>query len=188
MSYLFALNSLPRRKPCLVGLKISSILHGKKFSSPKSNELIDQQDMFCLKRASAFNTNKIIMKMLKNNEFKAQTSTGNPIGNARCHVLMSCALNISRSFGHSAGSIESRCVVKRNGQAMIMKVVSISQWQMKIYYHWLKALEFHTRFKHGFKIMSEKQFSCHISRRKNRQEMDTAVFILWPTIVLFVML
>ena len=50
-------------------------------------------------------------KMLMNNEFKADTSTGNPTGNSRCHTLTSRALNVSCSFGQSARSVESRCVV-----------------------------------------------------------------------------
>ena len=50
-------------------------------------------------------------KMLMNNKFKAQTLTGNPAGNLRRHVLVSHALNMSCSFGQSACSIESRCMV-----------------------------------------------------------------------------
>ena len=50
-------------------------------------------------------------KMLMNNEFRADTSTGNPTGNSHCHTLVSRALNMSCSFGLSARSIESSCVV-----------------------------------------------------------------------------
>ena len=49
--------------------------------------------------------------MLMNNEFKTDTSTGNPTGNSRCHTLASRALNMSCSFGQSARSIKSRCEV-----------------------------------------------------------------------------
>ena len=45
--------------------------------------------------------------MLMNNEFKADTSTGNPTGNSRWDKLASRALNMSCSFGQSARSIES---------------------------------------------------------------------------------
>ena len=51
-------------KTCLVGLLIRSIFRAKKctsasarmqfFSSEKSNELTDQQDMFCFNHVSAF--------------------------------------------------------------------------------------------------------------------------------------
>ena len=65
--------------------------------------------MFCFNHASAFYTS---MKMLMNNNFKAQTPTGNPTGNYRCQLLASRALNMSCYFSQSARSIESRCVVK----------------------------------------------------------------------------
>ena len=77
---------------------------------------------------------------------------------------------------------------KRNGQAIMTKVVPISQWQIRIHHKWLKTMKFHTRFQHGFKIMSMKQFSGHISRRKNLREMGTALYILWSTVMLLVML
>ena len=48
----------------------------------------------------------ISRKMFINNKFEAQTLTGNPTGNSRCHLL-----NMSRSFGQSARSLENRCVV-----------------------------------------------------------------------------
>ena len=54
----------------------------------------------------------ISRKMLINNKFEAQTLTGNSTGNSRCHAFASRALNMSCSFGQSARSIESRCVVK----------------------------------------------------------------------------
>ena len=38
---------------------------------------------------------KTSWKMLMNNEFKADISTGNPTGNSRCHTLASYALNMS---------------------------------------------------------------------------------------------
>ena len=63
-------------------------------------------------RLPSIRTNNI-MKMLMNNKFKAQTPTGNPTENLRCHVLVSHALNMPCSFGQSACSIESRCVVRR---------------------------------------------------------------------------
>ena len=50
-------------------------------------------------------------KMLMDNKFKAQTSTGTPAWNSHCHVLFSHALNMSCSFGQSVRSIESRCMV-----------------------------------------------------------------------------
>ena len=103
------------RKTYLVGLLICSILRGKiarllqrecSFSSAQSNELTDQQDMFCFNHASAFYTST-----MKNNELKAKTSTGNNIGNSRCHVLASRALHMSCSLGQWAHSIKNRCVV-----------------------------------------------------------------------------
>ena len=57
-----------------------------------------------------------------NNKFKAQTLTGNPIGNSQCHVLASRALNLSCSFGQSARSIENRC--------MVMQIIKL------VYYTW----------------------------------------------------
>ena len=83
----------------------------EKISSAKSNELTDQQDMFCFNHVSAFYTSNNIMKMLMNIEFKADNTTGNPTGNSCCHTLASRALNMSCSFGQLARSIESRCVV-----------------------------------------------------------------------------
>ena len=71
------------KKTCLVSLLIRSILR-EKISSVKSNELTEQQDMFCFNHASAFYTNNSIMKKLMNNEFKADTSTENPTGNSCC--------------------------------------------------------------------------------------------------------
>ena len=50
-------------------------------------------------------------KVLVNNKIKAQTPTRNPIGNLRCHVLASCALNMPCSFSQWARSIESRCAL-----------------------------------------------------------------------------
>ena len=52
------------RKTCLVGLLIHSILRGNncRFSSTKSNELTDQQDMFCFNHAYVFYTSNTIMK------------------------------------------------------------------------------------------------------------------------------
>ena len=58
-------------KTCLVGVLIRSIFRGKnctsvsarlQFSSEKSNELTYQQDMFCFKHASAFDTSNNILK------------------------------------------------------------------------------------------------------------------------------
>ena len=97
-------------KTCLVGLLIRSILSGKIFSCAKSNELTDQQGMFCFNHASAFYMSNNIVKNV-DVEFKTDTSTGNPTGNLRCHTLASHALNMSCNFGQSAHSIESRCVV-----------------------------------------------------------------------------
>ena len=51
-------------------------------------------------------------KMLSNDKFQAQSLTGDPTVNWRCHALASHALNIYCSFGQSARSIESRCVVE----------------------------------------------------------------------------
>ena len=59
--------------------KIARALQGEfSFSSEKSNELTDQQDIFCFNHASAFYTSNNIVKILMNNEFKTQTLTGNP--------------------------------------------------------------------------------------------------------------
>ena len=83
-------------KTCLVGLLIRSIFRGKnctsasarvQFFQRKSNELTDQQDMFCYNHASAFYTSNNIVKMLMNNKFKAQTVTGNPTGNYRWQLF-----------------------------------------------------------------------------------------------------
>ena len=71
--------------------------------------------MFCFNHASAFYTSCNIVEMLINNKFKAQNQTGNPVGNNRCQLLASRALNTSCSFSQSACSIESRCVVKFMG-------------------------------------------------------------------------
>ena len=49
--------------------------------------------------------------MLINNKLGAQIVTVDPAGNSRCHALASRALNMSCSFGQSARSTESRCVV-----------------------------------------------------------------------------
>ena len=81
------------------------------FFSAKSNELTDQQDIFALITHLLSIRATTSWKMLMNDEFQAQTSTGNPTGNSRCHILASCALNMSCSFGQSTCSIESRCVV-----------------------------------------------------------------------------
>ena len=107
-------------KTCLVGLLIRSIFAGKNaralqrecsISSEKSNELADQQDMFCFNHASTFYTSNSTVKMLIDNKFKAQTLIGHSTGNYRCQLLASCALNMSCSFNQSGRSIESRCVV-----------------------------------------------------------------------------
>ena len=80
------------------------------FSSAKSNELTDQQNMFCFNHESAFYKKKNV-KMWRNDEFNAQTLTGSPTRNSRCHVLASHALNMSFGFGQWACSIE-RCLVR----------------------------------------------------------------------------
>ena len=72
--------------------------------------------MLCFNHASVSIRATALWKMLMNNEFKADTSTGTPTGNSLCHTLASHALNMSRSFGQSACSIESRCVVMRSTQ------------------------------------------------------------------------
>ena len=81
------------------------------FSSTKSNELTDQQDIFCFNHASAFYTSNNNMNNVLNNVFKADTATRNPTWSSRCHTLAPRALNMMCSFGQSARSIESRCVV-----------------------------------------------------------------------------
>ena len=63
----------------------------------------------CFNNASAFYTNDDILNVLINNKFKAQTLTGNPTGNLRCHV--SRTLNMPCIFGQSVRSIEIKCVV-----------------------------------------------------------------------------
>ena len=83
-------------KTCLIVLLIRSIFRGKNartlqrecsFSSEKSNELPDQQDMFCFNHASTFYTsNNIEKKLLINNKFEAQTLTGSPTANSRCYA------------------------------------------------------------------------------------------------------
>ena len=79
----------------LVGLLIRSIFRGKnaralqrqcRFSSEKSNELTDQQAMFCFNHAAAFFASKNTVRMLINSKCKAQTVTGNPTGNYRCQL------------------------------------------------------------------------------------------------------
>ena len=79
-------------KTCLIALLIRSVLRRKyctSASSVKSNELTEQQDLFCFNHAFDFYTDSV--KMVMNNKFKARTLNGNPTGNLR--------------------SIESRCVV-----------------------------------------------------------------------------
>ena len=59
-------------KTCFIGLLICSIFGGEKlherfgasafFSAKKSNELTDQQDMFCFNHASAFYMSNNIVK------------------------------------------------------------------------------------------------------------------------------
>ena len=110
------------KKTCLVGLLICSILCGKnctsatarvQFSSAKSNELADQQDMYFALITHLLSIRATTSwKMLMNMEFKADTWTGNPTRNSRCHTLASRALDMSCSFGQSERSLESRCVVK----------------------------------------------------------------------------
>ena len=104
-------------KTCLAGLFIRSIFRGGKlhrrfsasavFSSEKSNELTDQQDVFCFNHLSAFYTSNNVVKLLMNNKFKAQTLTGNPTGNYSCQLLASRALNMSCTFSQSVRSIET---------------------------------------------------------------------------------
>ena len=53
------------------------------FSSEKSNELTDQQNMYFFNHAFVFFSSNKIEKMLINNKFEAQTLTGN----SRCHTL-----------------------------------------------------------------------------------------------------
>ena len=78
----------------------------------KSNELTDQQDILCCNHVSACYTSRATTscKML-NYKFKAQIITGNPIGNYRCHLLASCALNMLCSFSQLACSVDIRCMV-----------------------------------------------------------------------------
>ena len=83
------------------------------FSSEKSIESTDQQDMFRFNHASTcYTSDNIENKMWINNKVEAQTLTGNPDKISRCYALASRALNMSCSFGQSARSIESRCVVE----------------------------------------------------------------------------
>ena len=77
--------------------------------------------MFCFNRISAFCMSNSIVKTLMNNKLKAQTLTGNPTGNLRCHVLASRVLNSSCSFGQSARSIGSRGVVKDSTSIYLMQ-------------------------------------------------------------------
>ena len=67
----------------------------------------------------------ISRKMLINNKFEVQTLNGSPTGNSHCHALASLALNMSCSFGRSARSIESRCMVFGIGP----KVFCCDLWQ-----------------------------------------------------------
>ena len=114
-------SSLVCSKTCLVGLLIRSIFRGKnctsasarmQFFQRKIERIYKQQDMFCLNHASAFYKSNNTVKMLIDNKSKAQTLTGNPTRNNRCQLLVSRVLNMPCRFGHSARSIESRCVVR----------------------------------------------------------------------------
>ena len=104
-------------KTCLAGLLIRSIFRGGKFhrrvsanavfSSEKSNELTDQQGMFCFNHSSAFYTSNNVVKLLINNKFKARTLAGNPTGNYSCQLLASRALTMPCTFSQSVRSIET---------------------------------------------------------------------------------
>ena len=82
------------------------------FSSEKSNELTDQQDVFALTAHLLSIRPTISRKMLIDNKIEARIATGNPTGNECCYAFASHALNVSCSFGQSARWIESRCVVR----------------------------------------------------------------------------
>ena len=109
------------RKTCLVGVLIHLIIHGKNCTSTsawvqffqRKIERIIQSNKTCFALITHLLSTRATTswKMLMNNEFKADTSTGNPTRNSRCNTLASHALNMSCSFGQSARLIESRCVV-----------------------------------------------------------------------------
>ena len=78
-------------KTCLAGLLIRSIFRGKNCTSasarvqfflPKSNELTDQQDMFCLITHLLSIRATISRKTLIDKKIEAQTLTRNPTGNS----------------------------------------------------------------------------------------------------------
>ena len=109
-------------KTCLVGLLNRLFIRGKnrtnasarvEFSSEKSNELTDQQDMFCFNHASALYTSNNIEKNVNQLQIRGKNVTGNPPANWRCHAFAARALNMSCSFGQSARSIESRRVINQ---------------------------------------------------------------------------
>ena len=99
-----------RSKTCLIALSIRSILPGKDCTSAPSWVKFFQLKIERITHLLSIRTTTS-WKMLTNNKFKAQTLTGNPTGNLRCHVLASRALNKSLCFDQSTRSIESRCVV-----------------------------------------------------------------------------
>ena len=100
-------------RPIFRGKNCTSTSVRVHFSSEKSYKLTDHQDMFCLIAHPLSKRATISRKTLINNKFEAQTLIGNSTGNLRCHALGPLALNMSCSFGRSACSIESRCVVER---------------------------------------------------------------------------
>ena len=105
-------------KTCLVGLWIRAFAREKlheRFSASAVFPVQNRTNKLTNNTCFALITHLLSIrattswKKLMNNEFKAQTFTGNRTGNSRCHVLALRALNMS--FGQSARLKESRCVV-----------------------------------------------------------------------------
>ena len=102
--------------------------------SAKSNELKKNKARFALITHLLSIRATTLRKMLTNNEFKADTSTGNPTGNSRCYTLASRVLNMSCKFGQSARSIECRCVVIRPKCGSHEIFTTGSRWSADIYF------------------------------------------------------
>ena len=125
-------------KTCLVGLLIPLIFRRKNCTSASAQVQFFQWKIKWINRPRRHPLSrraKILWKMSIDNKFQAQILTGNPTGNSCCHALSSCALNISCSFGQSAHSIESRCVVKIMDWSQIIDTYYLYQrWSRSLTY------------------------------------------------------
>ena len=88
--------------------------------------------------------------MLINSKFEGQTWAGNSTGNSRSHALAPRALNMSRSFGQSARSIENRCVAIDPTFAVCLKNTSI--WVLSIGKHAIYCQKIHVNPKLGVDV------------------------------------